>query len=299
MSALGLHYRVARRAGWVGDLPTNEPVAPVNPDAPLQLRFLGTAGFELRAQGHTLVLDPFVSRPSLRQTLFDRLTPDAALIRRLIPHADDVLIGHAHHDHVLDGPELCRQTGARFIGGPDACNVARAAGLPESQIVSTTGREGIVSGPATVRGVPSVHAKVYFNKTFLAGNIPTPPPWPARASDLLHGLVLDWEIEVGGLRVVHIDSADFLPEEHRGRTCDVLCLCAIGRRYRPHYTAEAIRLLRPRWVIPCHWDVMSTPIEARPLTLPGVDLPGFLAEIREAGAEPVLLPPLATWSLPA
>ena len=62
---------------------------------------------------HTVVLDPYVSRPGLLATGLRPLRPDAELIRRVIPRADDVLVGHAHHDHVLDAPELCRQTGAR------------------------------------------------------------------------------------------------------------------------------------------------------------------------------------------
>ena len=32
--------------------------------------------------------------------------------------ADDVLVGHAHMDHVLDAPSLCMRTGARLIGSP-------------------------------------------------------------------------------------------------------------------------------------------------------------------------------------
>ena len=62
------------------------------------------------------------------------------------PRANDVLVGHAHHDHVLDAPEVCRHTGARFIGGPDACQVARAAGLPETHSRPRRGVK-IISGP--------------------------------------------------------------------------------------------------------------------------------------------------------
>jgi len=39
---------------------------------------------------------------------------------------------------------------------------------------------------------------------------------------------------------------------------------------------------------------MVTPLEAEPDLLPGVDLLGFLDEIREAGATPLLTPMLGT-----
>jgi len=270
------------------------------PEAPaLALTFLGTAGFVLEAAGRTLVLDPFLTRPSLLTTGTRRLVADEARLARYLPRADDVLVGHAHHDHVLDAPALCRRTGARLVGSRAVCNVGRAAGLPEAQLVQTEGREELASGPLTVRGLPSRHGKVYFGRVSLPGDIPVPPPWPPRFTELRHGLVLNWLVRTPSAAVVHVDSADFLEEELAGVTCDVLCLCAIGRAHRPRYVEDAVRLLRPRFVIACHWDWFFTPIEAPPRLLPGVDLPGFVDEIAATGATPVVLPFFGRFGLPA
>ncbi len=264
--------------------------APVPSDRAV-LRYLGTAGFVLEAQQHTLVIDPFVTRTGLWDTVFSRLEPDEARIRALIPRADDVLVGHAHYDHVLDAPALCRHTGARLIGSPAVAMCGRAAGLPESQIRVTEGGEEIASGPGMVKGLPSKHGRVYFNRVSLPGDILSPPSWPPRLRELRHGLVLNWLVELGGLRLVHIDSADFLDEQLASvGPVDVLCLCAIGRAWRPRYVEDAVRFLRPRLVVACHWDLFATPFEQAPYLLPGVDLPGFVEEIRRAGSEPVVLP---------
>ena len=259
-------------------------------DAALRIRYLGTAGFVVDALDHTLVIDPFVTRPGLLTTIARRLQPDLDAIRRIVPRADDVLIGHAHHDHVLDGPDLCRMTGARFIGSRSACNVARAAGLPETQLVETAGREDIATGPGLARGLPSLHGRVYFGRIPLPGNIDSPPAWPPRFRALRHGLVLNWYIELGGVRVVHIDSADYIDEELEGLGADVLCLCAIGRNYRAGYVETAVAKLKPRFIIACHWDYFFTPYHVDPRCLPGVDLPGFVDEIRAAGSTPIVLP---------
>jgi L-ascorbate metabolism protein UlaG (beta-lactamase superfamily) len=96
-------------------------------------------------------------------------------------------------------------------------------------------------------------------------------------------------IELAGLKIVHIDSADFIPESLADAQADVLCLCAIGRRHRPNYAAEAIAIVQPKWVIPCHWDWFFDPFDRGDRMLPFVDLEGFVAEIRDAGAEPVVL----------
>jgi len=259
------------------------------PEATLHLRYLGTAGFVVTVGQHTVVLDPYVSRPGLLASLRP-LVPDAELIRKLLPRADDVVIGHAHHDHILDGPELCHQTGARFIGSPSSCNVARAAGVPESRIVQTIGGEDIPSGPGHLRGLPSRHGKVYGRVT-LPGSIDAPPAWPPRAWHLKHGLVLNWLLDLGGVRVVHVDSADFIEQEMAavGRA-DVACLCAIGRAHRPGFVRQAVEMLQPRYVVACHWDLFTTPYDAPPRLLPGVDLPGFIDEVRAAGSTPVVMP---------
>lgn len=261
------------------------------------LTYLGTAGFVLKGADRTLVLDPYVSRPGVVDTLSRPLRPDAGLVQRTIPHADDVLIGHAHYDHILDAPDLCRQTGARLIGSESAIMVGRAAGLPESQLRATAGHEDIASGHWTVRGIPSRHGRV-FGRIPFPGDITAPPPWPPRMRDLRHGPVLNWIVDTGGLRIAHIDSADFINEELEGQRADVVCLCAIGRNYRPGYVQDVVRLLQPRWIVPCHWDTMLTPLHAEPDLIPGVDLPGMLNEIMAAGCEPLLTPILGRQRFP-
>ncbi len=256
----------------------------------VEFTYLGTAGFVIKSDSRTLVLDPYVSRPNIRTTLTKELIPNEPLIKRLIPHADDVLVGHAHFDHILDSPTLCQQTGARLIGSRAVMMVGRAAGLPEHQLVETSGNEDIASGSWTIRGLPSIHGKVLFGRIPLPGDITEPPPWPPRMRDLKHGLVLNWVVNTGNLRIMHIDSADFIPEELKGIQVDVLCLCAIGRQYRPNYVKEVVALVKPRWIIPCHWDTMMTPIEDEPDLIPTVDLLGFIEEIRAEGVEPLLTP---------
>jgi L-ascorbate metabolism protein UlaG (beta-lactamase superfamily) len=276
--------------------PGASPTAP----AGLALRYLGTAGFVLSGGDRTIVLDPFLSRPGLLATGLRPLVVNRALLQAELPHADAVLVGHAHHDHVLDAPDLCLQTGAQFFGSPDACNVARAAGLPERQIVETQGRDDHHVGAVRLRALPAAHGRVYFNRVTLPGSIPTPPPWPPRITDLRHGLVLNWLVEVEGVRVVHVDSAEFHREELLalplvdGRRAEVACLCAIGRRYRPRYLEEAIELLRPHTVVACHWDWFFTPWGAPPRLLPGVDLAGFVHDVRQLGSTPVVMP-FGTW----
>jgi L-ascorbate metabolism protein UlaG (beta-lactamase superfamily) len=260
------------------------------------MTYLGTAGFVLRAGAHTIALDPYVTRHGIAQLLWQPLVSDTARLARCVPRAEDVFVGHAHYDHVLDAPALCARTGARLIGSRAVCMVGRAAGLPETKLLETQGKEDIVSGPFVVRGLPSLHGKVFRGKVLFAGDISAPPAWPPRVGELRHGLVLNWHVRMGGFSLVHVDSADFVAEELRGMGADVVCLCAAGWRARPDYVPEIVRLLKPRFIVPCHWDTMITPLEAPARLLPGVDLEGMLRAILRAGVQPLLLPLLGNWS---
>ncbi len=270
---------------------------PVPSDAALKLRWLGAAGFELQLAQQTILLDPFLTRTGLLRTGVRRLRPDRQLIRRHLPRADQVLVGHAHYDHALDAPEVCRQTGARLIGSRSVCNVGRAYGLPEEQLVETQGGEDIDCDGVTVHGMKSEHGRVYFGRVTLPGNIHEPPTWPPRVFDMKHGQVLNWYVEGDGLRVIHIDSAEFYASELHGRTCDVLCLCAIGRAWRDRYVEEAIELMQPRVVVACHWDWFFRPLSRPMWPLPGVDLQGFVAEIEACGVRAVVLDALQPYGL--
>jgi len=76
----------------------------------------------------------------------------------------------------------------------------------------------------------------------------------------------------------------------QGMQADVVCLCAIGRRWRPNYVADVVRLLQPKVIVACHWDWFFTPFDGPHYLLPGVNLKGFVKEIEEAGSTAAVLP---------
>ena len=124
----------------------------------------------------------------------------------------------------------------------------------------------------------------------MPGNIPEPPPWPPRLWHLRHGQVLNWHVQLAGLSIMHIDSAEFSNAELEGKQADVVCLCAIGRAWRPNYVSDIVRLLKPKLIIPCHWDQFWVPFHGTHRMLPGVDLQGFVREIEGQGVAAGVLP---------
>jgi L-ascorbate metabolism protein UlaG (beta-lactamase superfamily) len=256
--------------------------------------FLGTAGFTVETTETALALDPYLTRAGILGSLFGRLVPDAAAIRRAVPRCHGVLVGHSHHDHALDAPELCRQTGAPLLGSRATAYIAEAAGLPAAQVrVVEPGRAERV-GTASATALRSRHGKALLGRVPIPGDITTPPPWPPRMWNLKHGPVFHWLVELGGTRVLHVDSADFVDEELA--EADVLCLCAIGRQYRRDYTRTLVERVKPSVVLPCHWDDFTVPLTAAPRQLPGVRVEEFVEEVRSLGARALVLSPMQSWS---
>lgn len=262
-----------------------------------QVRWLGAAGFTVTAAQRTLALDPYLSRPGPWTLLTAPLVPDAQTLAAQIPCCDAVLVGHTHFDHALDAPLLAQQTGARLVGSMDLACLAQAAGVQADQVVACAGLEEVELPGGVAVPLPTRHGRVYFGRVPLPGRIRTPPAWPPRMKAMPHGQVFTWWVRWQGLTLAHVDSADYNTALLQGRQVDLLCLCAIGRRHRRGYTDEILRALRPRWVVACHWEDFFAPFGAEARQLPGVDLPGFVEEIRRAGAEPVVLRPGATLGL--
>ncbi len=255
------------------------------------LRWQGVAGFSLEHDQKTLCIDPYVSRSGLAKTLFGRLDVDHDSLERCFPRADAILIGHSHYDHVLDAPALARRTGATLYGCASSARVARGWGLAEDQIWVVSPDEEVELVHGSAKAVPSDHGKFFLGRGgWPHGTITEPIRYPPKTSQLKHGQVFTWWADWGGLRIVHVDSADYDTERNRKLDCDVLCLCAVGRQYRPGYTREIIDATRPSLVVPCHWDHFFLPLDAPTRQLPGVDLEGFVREIEACGAKPVVLP---------
>jgi L-ascorbate metabolism protein UlaG (beta-lactamase superfamily) len=89
----------------------------------LDIRWLGVAGIELRAIEQILVIDPFVTRPPFRRMWWGYILSDSALAAATVPHADFVLVTHAHWDHVMDVPAVIDQTMAKAYGSPNTCQL--------------------------------------------------------------------------------------------------------------------------------------------------------------------------------
>ena len=233
------------------------------------IRWLGTSGYELRCDGHVLLIDPYLSRPCLKTLLLEPLVPDTALIYEEIDRADAILVSHTHFDHALDVPCIARRTGATVYGSKSAAHLTAASGIPTARIEVCDGRREVEIGPFKVTVVPSAHSKLVFgSKVPYPGDIPASCDPPLRALGYRVGEVFSFAIEVGDLCIYHVASAEFVDEEVRHSDVDVLIFSISGRQASERYVERAVKVFRPQIMMPMHYDDFMRPFHARMRLLP-------------------------------
>lgn len=258
----------------------------------LRVRWLGVAGFELTYEGHTLLIDPYLTRAGLWSYLRGPLTVNEARLEAELPKADAIVVGHSHFDHVMDVPSIAARTGAVVIGSSSTANLMRLRGLAEAQIRECHGREVIDVGPFTVTMVPSVHSEFALGgRVPYAGEIPCSCEFGGRGKDYKCGDVFGVHVEVGGHTLYHLGSANLIDDEVKTGPVDVFLMGIAGRHPTKNFIPRILKRVEPKVVVPMHFDNFFRPAEARLKLLPMIrfgrfvdDTHGFDKQITIAAA---------------
>jgi L-ascorbate metabolism protein UlaG (beta-lactamase superfamily) len=215
----------------------------------LGYRWLGAAGIELRADGESLLIDPYVTRLPWHHMFFHHVQSNIRWVKELITNGDHILVTHAHIDHLLDVSTVMDQTGAPVYGSQNTCRLLQALGMDESKIHIIKAGDRFTAGVFDVSVFFARHYPVPF---FLPGAVPVNTKPPRTARQYRMDSCFSYLIEVGGIRIL-VDSGK---REHRNLPADVLVI-------HPFYGARRYRRLfeevRPKLVIPNHWDNFMAP----------------------------------------
>jgi L-ascorbate metabolism protein UlaG (beta-lactamase superfamily) len=242
-------------------LTTGDGTATPGPDE-LVLRWLGTAGFELRSARGAILIDPYYSRTPLLGLLAGPARPDEAAIRaRLRPGVAGVFVGHGHFDHLLDAPAAAKLAGATLFASDSALGIAAQEGLPEAQRFPL--RAGMIARIADfeVEAVESRHSSMPTQ--FLAGGeLPEGHAFPLRFLEYKNGPVYGFLIRWRGRAIYHCGSADLVDASLAGKRADVALVCVSGWKSDPGFFGRIARALRPSVIAPMHHDDFFKPYEA-------------------------------------
>ncbi len=183
------------------------------------IRWFGHSGFEINADKKVILVDPFLTGNS-----------KTAVKASDITRADIVCVTHDHSHHLGDAIEICKRTGATFVGIYELGNHAQAEGVADVVAMN-------IGATHEVKGI-----KISMVQAFHSAERGAPT-----------GFVID----VGKARIYHagdtglFNDMRMIGQLHRP---EIVCL-PIGGYYTmgAREAAEAVRLLLPKVVIPMHY----------------------------------------------
>jgi L-ascorbate metabolism protein UlaG (beta-lactamase superfamily) len=223
-------------------------------DEPITLRWLGVAGIELCVHGQVVLIDPFVSRPPLRRMWLGRVTPDRALIAATIPRCDTLLVTHAHWDHIMDVPDVAARTGAAVYGSPNTCRLLSILGVPEERLHVLAGDDRLSPDGVDVEVdvLPADHGRILGRPIFM-GAVRDNIRAPLRLRDYRMDVDFSFLLRTAGYRLL-----DWSSEGVEGAVAaNVLFVKPFGSR---SYYDALLSTVRPRLIMPIHWDDFFRPI---------------------------------------
>jgi len=247
----------------IADLTVDDPSRGL-PDG-LDLRWLGVAGFAIGFQGTTLLIDPYVSRVTMADSLRRRTAlPRLDLVDRWLPRADAVLLGHTHFDHAVDAPAVARRDGATVYGGASARHLLALHGLADRSMTVEAHRPYEI-GPFTVTFVPSRHSRLLLGQRvpsdgeITCEHVGALCPQAYRCGEVW-GIHISVATPGGPFTIYHQGSADLVEDAIVHRGVDLFLCGVAGRQFTDDYTRRVLRALAPERVVVTHHDDFFVPL---------------------------------------
>ncbi|MDX1479703.1 MAG: MBL fold metallo-hydrolase [Saprospiraceae bacterium] len=281
----------------------------------LQLRYFGTAGWEISDGQVTVLIDPYLSRIKLGEgpgistddtrrgfTRDDHYEPDTLLIDSLISEADFILVHHSHFDHIADVPYIAKKTGAKVIATETGCNILRAYGVPGEQLYPVGGGEDYQFEDFSVRVLPGIHSALNDRRYHDSRRYPEPPEAPLKVSEFIEGGSLMFLARFTGHNVLTMGSMNFIERELEGLAPDVLLAGVnLSQRGIYKYTERLLAVTGfPPVVLPTHWDNFRVPYGFDQDAAIEQKLVPFIEEVRAVSPDTQVIIPvhLETITLP-
>lgn len=221
-----------------------------------ELTWYGHAAFRIvTPRGHVLLIDPWITNPSNQNGKADL----AALGK-----ADLILLTYDHFDHVGDSVAIARKTGARLVATPGLGRAMAKHGYPAGQMGPDTldrlgGQLTLLGGEVKIALIPALHSSTVTESKEAASVHDG-----GRPSGFLITIADGPTIYDTGDTD---DFSDMVLVRKFHRPVDVM-LAAIGGRYTmgSERTAEAVKLVDPKVVIPMHYSNEAI-LDGTPLAL--------------------------------
>lgn len=193
----------------------------------MKLTFYGHACFGLEDDRNGILIDPWFTGNPMAGSIPEGLRPSL------------VLATHAHHDHLGDAIEIAKASGAVFTSTPEVCHFCA--------------KQGVNVAPAHYGGTAD----------YGFASVTVTPAWHSSSitigEDRIYaGNPCGFVVRFGGLTVYHAGDTCLFGD--MGLIADRFeldyALLPIGDKFTmgPEDAVRAVKLLRPRVIVPMHYD---------------------------------------------
>lgn len=273
----------------------------------LQLKYLGTAGWELKDSKVTVLVDPYISRiklgngpgisPDDNRKSFarsDYFESDTVGIDSLVSKVDFILVHHSHFDHLSDVPYIAKKTGAKVIGTETTINILKAYGIPKDQLYTVRGGEDYQFENFSVRVLPSIHSALAEKHYYDSRVYREPPAVPMKVIDFIEGRSLMFLARFEGHEVLTMGSMNFVERElHRIKPDVLLAGVNLSQNGLYNYTERLINVTnKPKIIIPTHWDNFRLPYGFSQEKGVEIKLKPFIKEVKKLAPDSKVLIPV-------
>ncbi len=192
----------------------------------MKITFLGQSGFHIEINGHSILIDPFMSGNELAVNSPDEFSPS------------HILLTHAHGDHYGDTEDIAKRSGATVVSS--------------FEIANYVGEKDIQAHPMNPGG----------SRTFDFGKVTFTPAWHSSSfpDGTYGGMPMGIILEIEGKRIYHAgDTALFSDMKLITRGGIDLAILPIGDNFTmgPDDALEAVKMTQPKEVIPVHYNTFE------------------------------------------
>ena len=238
----------------------------------LKVKFFGVSTLLFDDGKTQILIDGFFSRPSLSQVLFQKIQSQPEVIQRMIQQQHlqrtrAILVTHSHYDHALDIAELGKRLpNTKIIGSSSTLNIARGGRVAEQQLIQIQPLQPMSFGEFKVTAIPSRHTPPTAVNNDLGEEIFQPLQQPAHFSEFKEGHSFDYLIEHQGYTVLVKASTGAIPDQLKNLKVDTLFLgiAQLSRqstKFQQNYLDQTLNTLKPKVVVPIHWDDFFKPVD--------------------------------------
>jgi L-ascorbate metabolism protein UlaG (beta-lactamase superfamily) len=200
----------------------------------IEFTYVGHATYLLNIGGKKIVIDPFFTSNPLTNTSADSV------------EVDFVLVSHGHFDHLEDAAAIAKRTGAKLISNFEIANWFQKQGVEN------------VHGQHLGGGFQHEFGHLKLTIAHHGSGLPDGSYGGNPA-----GLIITAE---GKRLYFACDTALFLEMELYGRGGVDLFVVPIGDNFTmgPDDALEAVKLVKPRLAVPCHYNTWPPIVQDGP-----------------------------------